>query len=284
MTNKQSYFDLKNPIEWNIVEFHRFFIEKNKDRPERLEYKRAADKLNKSLRSIVNTSSNVDTIRKALKLQETAKRGRRKGGVLDKIWTSVEAELEEKKLTDLQLYGLLQAMRANQNYASKLNHGALESLEGVITSIKHKSESEQSEPNKLKRKMIESNVLQQISDNERRQVRCLQMFNEDIRAKRFVCHAAAVSPHRMTHHRKIQSNSARSLKSGFSMPTLSWVNLNLIGVGSSSKRSHSLYGRLTISYAWMTNNVLGHQNTSANPFKINTKLSLLGVLQFDEFF
>ena len=73
MTNKQSYFDLKNPIEWNIVEFHRFFIEKNKDRPERLEYKRAADKLNKSLRSIVNTSSNVDTIRKALKLQETAK-------------------------------------------------------------------------------------------------------------------------------------------------------------------------------------------------------------------
>jgi hypothetical protein len=41
---------------------------------------------------------------------------------------------------------------------SKLNHGALGRLEGVIASIKHESESEQSNPNELKRKMIESDV------------------------------------------------------------------------------------------------------------------------------
>ncbi|RIA97422.1 hypothetical protein C1645_752455, partial [Glomus cerebriforme] len=57
-----------------------------------------------------------------------------------------------------KLYGLLQATQENQNYASKLNHGALGRLEGVIASIKHESEGEQSKPNELKRKMIESDV------------------------------------------------------------------------------------------------------------------------------
>ncbi|CAG8637363.1 9730_t:CDS:10 [Acaulospora morrowiae] len=148
MTDK--YFDLKNPMEWDIVGFHRFFIEKNKDRPEKLDYKTAADKLTRSLRDIVSTSANADMIRQALNLQEKAKvsvdfsctyvmlqldrsslrpwsyqrfswfgslqlrgnsadRARRKGGPLDKMWVSVEVELKEKKLTDLQLHGLLQA-------------------------------------------------------------------------------------------------------------------------------------------------------------------------------
>nr|CAG8454049.1 7992_t:CDS:2 [Entrophospora candida] len=37
-----------------------------------------------------------------------------KGGALDKMWMSVEVELKEKKLIDLQLYGLLQATQKNQ--------------------------------------------------------------------------------------------------------------------------------------------------------------------------
>ncbi|CAI2192921.1 1052_t:CDS:1, partial [Funneliformis geosporum] len=57
-----------NSIEWDIIEFHRFFVEKNKDRSEKLEYKWATNKLNKSLRSIGNTLAE-----KALNLQETAK-------------------------------------------------------------------------------------------------------------------------------------------------------------------------------------------------------------------
>ncbi|CAG8538547.1 6351_t:CDS:10 [Ambispora gerdemannii] len=174
MTDK--YFDLKNPMEWDIVGFHRFFIEKNKDRPEKLDYKTAADKLTRSLRDIVSTSANADTIRQALNLQEKAKpwsyqrfswfgslqlrgnsadRARRKGGPLDKMWVSVEVELKEKKLTDLQLHGLLQATQESQNYASTLNRGALNRLEDVIDSNKHKSE-----PVDLKRKMTESNAPQ----------------------------------------------------------------------------------------------------------------------------
>ncbi|CAI2161826.1 5000_t:CDS:2 [Funneliformis geosporum] len=58
----------QNSIEWDIIEFHRFFVEKNKDRSEKLEYKWATNKLNKSLRSIGNTLAE-----KALNLQETAK-------------------------------------------------------------------------------------------------------------------------------------------------------------------------------------------------------------------
>lgn len=68
MTDK--YFDSKNSMEWDIVEFHRFFIEKNKDRPEKLDYKTAADKLTRCLRDIVSTSVSADTIRQALILQE----------------------------------------------------------------------------------------------------------------------------------------------------------------------------------------------------------------------
>ncbi|CAG8561573.1 8183_t:CDS:10, partial [Ambispora leptoticha] len=167
MTDK--YFDLKNPVEWDIVG---------------------------SLRDIVSTSANADTIRQALNLQEKAKvsvdfsctyvmlqldrsslrpwsyqrfswfgslqlrgnsadRARRKGGPLDKMWVSVEVELKEKKLTDLQLHGLLQATQESQNYASTLNRGALNRLEDVIDSNKHKSE-----PVDLKRKMTESNAPQ----------------------------------------------------------------------------------------------------------------------------
>jgi hypothetical protein len=67
------YFDSKNPMEWDIVEFHRFFIEKNRDRPEKLDYKTAADKLARCLRDIVSRSASADTIRQALNLQEKAK-------------------------------------------------------------------------------------------------------------------------------------------------------------------------------------------------------------------
>ncbi|CAI2171143.1 6805_t:CDS:2 [Funneliformis geosporum] len=73
MTVKQTYFDLKNPMEWDIIKFHHFFIEKNKDRPEKLNYMKAADKLIKNLRDIVSTSANANTIRKALSLQKKAK-------------------------------------------------------------------------------------------------------------------------------------------------------------------------------------------------------------------
>lgn len=142
-------------MEWDIVEFHRFFIEKNKDRPEKLDYKTAADKLTRCLRDIVSTSASADTIRQALNLQEKAKRARRKGGPLDKMWISVEVELKEKKLTNLQLHGLLQATQESQNYASTLNRGALNRLENVIDSNKHKSE-----PIDLKRKISESDAPQ----------------------------------------------------------------------------------------------------------------------------
>jgi hypothetical protein len=93
------------------------------------------------------------------------------------MWTSVEVELKEK-LADLQvrmkkchchfiieltyniillqnkLCRILQATQKSQNHAIKLNHGALESLESVVGSIEHESESEneQSGPNELKRK------------------------------------------------------------------------------------------------------------------------------------
>ncbi|CAB4402362.1 unnamed protein product [Rhizophagus irregularis] len=119
MTDK--YFDSKNSMEWDIVEFHRFFIEKNKNRPEKLDYKTAADKLTRCLRDIVSTSVSADTIRQALILQEklSNKRARRKGESLVKMWVSVEVELKEKKLTNLQLHGLLQATQESQNYAKK---------------------------------------------------------------------------------------------------------------------------------------------------------------------
>ncbi|RIA89593.1 hypothetical protein C1645_771841 [Glomus cerebriforme] len=71
------------------------------------------------------------------------------------MWVSVEVELKVKKLTDLQLHGLLQATQESQNYASTLNRGALNRLEDVIDSNKHKSE-----PIDLKRKMTESDVPQ----------------------------------------------------------------------------------------------------------------------------
>uniref|UniRef100_U9SUL1 Uncharacterized protein n=1 Tax=Rhizophagus irregularis (strain DAOM 181602 / DAOM 197198 / MUCL 43194) TaxID=747089 RepID=U9SUL1_RHIID len=51
--------------------------EKNKDRPEKLDYKTAADKLTRCLRDIVSTSVSADTIRQALILQEKLRQRRR---------------------------------------------------------------------------------------------------------------------------------------------------------------------------------------------------------------
>ncbi|PKY51012.1 hypothetical protein RhiirA4_467811 [Rhizophagus irregularis] len=86
---------------------------------------------------------------------EIKKRARRKGESLVKMWVSVEVELKEKKLTNLQLHGLLQATQESQNYASTLNRGALNRLEDVIDSNKHKSE-----PIDLKRKISKSDASQ----------------------------------------------------------------------------------------------------------------------------
>jgi len=141
------------------VEYRRvspFFYRKNKGTPEKFDYKTAADKLARCLRDIVSRSASADTIRQALNLQEKAKRARRKGGPLDKMWVSVEVELKEKKLTNLQLHGLLQATQESQNYASALNRGALNRLEDVIDSNKHTK----SEPIDLKRKISESDAPQ----------------------------------------------------------------------------------------------------------------------------
>nr|CAG8449631.1 14774_t:CDS:2 [Entrophospora candida] len=81
----------------------------------------------------------------------------RKGGALDKMWMSVEVELKEKRLIDLQLYGLLQATQKNQSYASMLNHDVLGKLEDVIASNKHESEHID-----LKRKTIKSDVPEEM--------------------------------------------------------------------------------------------------------------------------
>ncbi|GBC48080.2 hypothetical protein GLOIN_2v1776930 [Rhizophagus irregularis DAOM 181602=DAOM 197198] len=121
------------------------------DKPEKLDYKTAADKLTRCLRDIVSTSVSADTIRQALILQEklSNKRARRKG---DKMWVSVEVELKEKKLTNLQIC-MRNATQESQNYASTLNRGALNRLEDVIDSNKHKSE-----PIDLKRKISKSSI------------------------------------------------------------------------------------------------------------------------------
>ncbi|CAB4396168.1 unnamed protein product [Rhizophagus irregularis] len=102
------------------------------DKPEKLDYKTAADKLTRCLRDIVSTSVSADTIRAGINSSGKAKvsvdfsctyvmlqldrsslrpwpyqrftfsnkRARRKG---DKMWVSVEVELKEKKLTNLQI-------------------------------------------------------------------------------------------------------------------------------------------------------------------------------------
>lgn len=54
-----------------------------------------------------------------------------------------------------KLHGLLQATQESQNYASTLNRGALNRLEDVIDSNKHKSE-----PIDLKRKISKSDASQ----------------------------------------------------------------------------------------------------------------------------
>ena len=61
----------------------------------------------------------------------------------------------ETILLQNKLHGLLQATQESQNYASTLNRGALNRLEDVIDSNKHKSE-----PIDLKRKISEFNAPQ----------------------------------------------------------------------------------------------------------------------------
>ncbi|CAG8704328.1 6100_t:CDS:2 [Funneliformis caledonium] len=172
----------------------------------------------KSLRDIVSTSTNADTIRQALKLQEKAKavaistiswfgslqiygnsadvpfmicgrlafsnkgtliRARRKGGALDKMWTSIEVELKEKKLTDLQLHGLLQATQKSQNYASMLNRGIL-GLEDVITSNKYKSEQINSPHKPLLTKETMANLAPTILPGLKSLISNLEVQHEDI--------------------------------------------------------------------------------------------------------
>ena len=72
MISIRKYFTKTDFTKWDIVDFHRSWIEKHNDRPEKLAYKIAADKLTRSLRDIVNSSSDVDAVRKALSLQEKA--------------------------------------------------------------------------------------------------------------------------------------------------------------------------------------------------------------------
>ncbi|CAI2176848.1 19294_t:CDS:2 [Funneliformis geosporum] len=118
MADKRSYFDLKNNIEWNIVEFHRFFIEKNKYRQEKLE---KAITLQETAKAVAISTVWISTTTREFCLMPrydsmSDDRRRRKGGVLDTVWTSVEVELKEK-LKDLQvLVRNIIAIESNRAY------------------------------------------------------------------------------------------------------------------------------------------------------------------------
>ncbi|RUS23770.1 hypothetical protein BC938DRAFT_474650 [Jimgerdemannia flammicorona] len=67
------YFDETNIEDWNLADFHQCWIDLYRDLPNRLSYERAIDYLIKSLRAIIETSSDSGKVNKAVNILEKAK-------------------------------------------------------------------------------------------------------------------------------------------------------------------------------------------------------------------
>lgn len=63
-----SYFRDNEPEQWEAVGFHRCWIDQNDEKPEVLQYSKAAEQFTLNLQNIISTSTNADTVRKAQKL------------------------------------------------------------------------------------------------------------------------------------------------------------------------------------------------------------------------
>ncbi|CAJ0643943.1 7271_t:CDS:2, partial [Entrophospora sp. SA101] len=108
--------------------------------PEELEYRKAFDTFVKSLYAIINNSSDKNKIRKATNLLANTKNLRKKNRDIDNLWLEREYEIHGLQLQNkravlevLQVNGIIDTVKQNQQFANILNKGAITNLESVIS-------------------------------------------------------------------------------------------------------------------------------------------------------
>ncbi|CAH1769413.1 1213_t:CDS:2, partial [Entrophospora sp. SA101] len=104
--------------------------------PEELEYRKAFDTFVKSLYAIINNSSDKNKIRKATNLLANTKNLRKKNRDIDNLWLEREYEIHGLQLQNkravlevLQVNGIIDTVKQNQQFANILNKGAITNLE-----------------------------------------------------------------------------------------------------------------------------------------------------------